>query len=141
MTNPKTILLVDDDPDFTAVVEATLTAAGYRLLAAADEASGFELARAEGPDLALLDLMMEENDSGARLAHRLRRELPDWRAPIVILTAVRSATAFDFRPATADDFAWVGADAWVEKPITPQKLIALVSALLKEEDSLGGEPG
>jgi CheY-like chemotaxis protein len=131
VSTPQTILIVDDDMDFAAVAGAALEAAGYRVVTAEDAERGLETAIAERPDVILLDLMMEETDSGVRLAHQLRRDATTQATPIVILTAVRQATGFDFTPTAREDYGWIGADAWIEKPIAPRDLVQLAARLLE----------
>lgn len=126
----KTVLIVDDDVDFLAIGAAVLEAAGYRVVSAEDVTSGLRLADSEHPDVILLDLMMEETDSGVQLEHQLRRRPATRKIPIALLTSVRDVTGLDFTPATHDDYAWIGAEAWVEKPIASGDLVALVSHLL-----------
>ena len=135
----QTILIVDDDVDFIATGRAALESAGYRVVAADDAESGFAAAMAERPGLILLDLMMEETDSGVRLAHQLRREPATKDIPIVILTGVRRATGFDFTPITREDYEWIGADAWVEKPVAPRALAGLAARVLEPRPDDGGE--
>lgn len=140
MSAPKTILIVDDDLDFIAVAGAALEGAGYRVVTAEDAGRGFEMAIAERPDLILLDLMMEETDSGVRLAHQLRRDPITQDTPTVILTAVRKATGLDFAPTARQDYDWIGADAWIEKPIAPRELVQLAARLLETPCKEGDAP-
>ena len=140
MSTRKTILIVDDDVDWLSAAQAILEAAGHRVLTAEDEASGMAAARSEHLDLIVLDLMMEETDSGVRLAHRLRASPETQHVPIVILTGVRAATGFEFSPETPADYAWIAADAWVEKPIRPGELLALAAQLIEQRPVQGGEP-
>lgn len=130
MSAATTILIVDDDADFVAVSRAALESAGYDVLVAEDAPSGFRTAVERRPDLILLDLMMEETDSGVRLAHDLRRDPATRRTPIVILTAVRQATGFDFTSSGREDREWIAADEWIEKPIAPWDLVNLAARLL-----------
>jgi CheY-like chemotaxis protein len=127
----QTILIVDDDDDFVAVSRAALESAGYEVLTAGDAASGLQTAIERRPGLIVLDLMMEETDSGVRLAHELRRDPGTRDTPIVILTAVRNATGFDFAPIAREDYEWIGADEWIEKPISPRDLVSLAARLLE----------
>ena len=130
MNTPPTVLIVDDDVDFAAAARAVLEGLGYRVVSAEAAETGLELARRERPGLILLDLMMEEVDSGVRLAHQLRRDPDTSGIPIVILTGVRQATGFEFAPVSPQDYEWIRADAWVEKPVRPRELAALASRLL-----------
>ena len=129
MGDRTTILIVDDDPDLLSAAQAVLEGIGYRVLTEGTAEDGLTTARSERPGLIILDLMMEEADSGVRLAHQLRRD-PDTQAiPVVIFTGVRRATGFDFAPVTREDHDWIGADAWVEKPIRPRELAELAQRL------------
>jgi CheY-like chemotaxis protein len=130
MSIPATILIVDDDVDFAAAARAVLEGLGYRVVSAEAAEGGLEIARKEKPGLILLDLMMEEVDSGVRLAHQLRRDPDTSGIPIVILTGVRMATGFEFAPVTPQDYEWIRADAWVEKPVRPRQLAELAARLL-----------
>jgi CheY-like chemotaxis protein len=140
MGTQRTILIVDDDVDWLAAAQAMLEAAGHRVLTAEDETSGMAAARAEHLDLIVLDLMMEETDSGVRLAHRLRASPETQHIPIIILTGVRAATGFEFCPETPADYAWIGADAWIEKPICAGELLALAAQFTEQRPVQGGEP-
>jgi len=139
MCAPQTILMVDDDVDVLATGSAAFEAAGYRVVTAENAESGFAAATTEKPALIVLDLMMEEADSGVQLARRLRREPATQGIPIVILTGVRKATGFDFTPASRDDFEWIGADAWIEKPVGARDLVGLVTGLLEAARSREAE--
>jgi CheY-like chemotaxis protein len=129
-TPAHTILIVDDDGDFVAAARAVLEGHGYRVVAAESTAAGFDAAKRERPSLILLDLMMEEADSGVRLAHQLRGDPLTEDVPIAILTSVRKVTGFGFTPTKAEDYEWISADAWVEKPVPPRQLAELAARLL-----------
>jgi CheY-like chemotaxis protein len=139
MSTQKTILIVDDDVDWLSAAEAILEAAGHRVLTAEDETSGMAIARSERLDLIVLDLMMEETDSGVRLAHRLRASPETQHTPIIILTSVRAVTGFEFSPETAADYAWIAAEAWIEKPVRPGELLALATQYTEQQPVQRGE--
>jgi len=141
MSMPATILIVDDDVDFATVARTVLEGLGYRVVSAEAAEPGLEVARREKPGLILLDLMMEEMDSGVRLAHQLRRDPDTNQTPIVILTGVRKATGFEFAPVTPDDYEWIRADAWMEKPVRPRELAELATRLLPLPSEQGDKPG
>ena len=61
------ILLVDDEPTLLGTLALNLRASGYEVVTASDGASALEVARAESPDLIVLDLMMPELDGLDRL--------------------------------------------------------------------------
>jgi len=126
----KTILVVDDDPDIVAQTRAVLTAAGYRVVTAESERQAEDLLRETVPDLAVLDLMMENQDSGFILAHRLKRRWPE--LPVIIVTAVSSVTGLHFGADTREERSWIKADTILEKDIRYEQLLAEIHRLLKE---------
>jgi len=135
MSPKKTIFLADDDPDMIAQLSAVLKSAGYNVVAAAGRQEAEELLLGVRPDLAILDLMMEQMDAGFVLSHHLRQLYP--QTPIILLTAVLSATGISFAACDADARAWTQADRIMDKPVRPEELRAAVRQLLKEEDGVG----
>jgi two-component system alkaline phosphatase synthesis response regulator PhoP len=134
MTNPKPetrkykILVVDDDPDLLEQVSALMAAEGYEVHQAGGQQEAEDKLLEVIPDIAVIDLMMENMDSGFVLCHHIKRLYPS--TPVIILTAVRSATGLDFRARSQDAGAWVGADALMDKPARPEQLRAEVRRLL-----------
>jgi CheY-like chemotaxis protein/phosphoribosyl 1,2-cyclic phosphodiesterase len=100
-----TILLVDDDPDILRLLTLTLRPEGFRLLSAGDGHAALDIARAEHPDLLLLDWNMP-GLNGLQVCRALRAESdPDLRnVPVVLLTANVSAedTAAGFTAGVTD---------------------------------------
>jgi two-component system phosphate regulon response regulator PhoB len=117
-------LLVDDDPDILRLLTMTLRPEGYRLLSASDGNAALEIARAERPDLLLLDWNMPGRN-GLEVCHALRDESdPDLRdVPVVLLTAQGAAED------TAAGFA-AGVTDYVTKPFKPAHIRARVHAWL-----------
>lgn len=66
------ILVVDDDPDIRDVMRVALEESGYEVVVAHNAESGLRLYRDERPDAVIVDLMMEEVDSGAHFVRELR---------------------------------------------------------------------
>ena len=63
------ILLVDDDIDFVFIQKAFLEKEGFQVITAGDKFAGFERARAEKPDLAILDVMMTTDQEGCGFSY------------------------------------------------------------------------
>jgi CheY-like chemotaxis protein/phosphoribosyl 1,2-cyclic phosphodiesterase len=122
-----TILLVDDDPDIVRLLTMTLQPEGFRLLPASDGNTALEIARAERPDLLLLDWNMPGR-SGLEVCRALRAESdPDLReVPVVLLTA--QAEAED----TAAGFA-AGVTDYVTKPFKPAHIRSRVHIWLRRK--------
>ena len=116
----KTILVVDDEERITDLLRAYLEQAGYRVLTAGNGRSGLDLARADKPDLMVLDLMMPEMD-GVECLRLLRAEQT---TPIILLTA---------RVEDEDKVLGLelGADDYVTKPFSPRVLLARIRAVMR----------
>lgn len=128
MDTPKKILVVDDDIDLLEQVATILTGDGYEVRQAQGQDEAEEQLTAFIPDLAVLDLMMENMDSGFVLCHNIKKLYPG--TPVIILTAVQAATGLDFKSRSAEAGSWVGADVLLDKPVRPEQLKAEVRRLL-----------
>ena len=116
----RTVLIVEDDPDVVLVARAYLEREGYWVLVERDGASGLQRARADRPDLVVLDWMLPKT-SGIEVLRRLRRES---EVPVLFLTA---------RTDEADRVLGLelGADDYLVKPFSPRELVARVGAILR----------
>ena len=125
-TKPATILVVDDETAFLESLQFTLEQEGYRVLTAMDGAAGLQLARAESPDLVLLDVMLPGMD-GFTICRELRRESD---VPVIMLTA---------RDDETDKVVGLelGADDYVTKPFGLRELKARVRAVLRRREAAG----
>ena len=125
---PKTVLVVDDDADFLAQQKLQLTNAGFKVVTAESEAQAEELLEDIHPDIAVLDLMMEQFDGGFTLCYRIKKKDPS--IPVIIVTGVTSETSLTFDAATAEERSWVKADALLPKPIRFEQLKREIDRLL-----------
>ncbi len=112
MRNPKTILIVDDEPNVRLVLQTALASAGYAVIEAEDGQAALERLRDTPCSLILLDLRMPKMD-GMELLRRLRA-LGN-AIPVVILTAHGSIP-------DAVEAMKLGAIDFLTKPITPDAL-------------------
>jgi CheY-like chemotaxis protein len=83
----KTILIVDDEPEFLKMVKMRLDANGYTVLTASDGQTGVAKAKQLVPDLILIDIMMP-NMSGGDVVHLLKADLKTANIPVIFITAV-----------------------------------------------------
>ncbi len=120
----KTILVIDDDIDLVEIIRVTLENEGYKVIDAQNGERGLARARQEQPDLLLLDVMMGDVDEGFQVAYQLRSDAATREIPILMLTAVADRTGFDFDPDKDQEFLPV--DEFLEKPISPRKLLDMV---------------
>jgi CheY-like chemotaxis protein len=117
-SEPKTILLVDDDPDVIDALRIVLEKHGYRVVSAASAEEGMLRYREAAPQLIIADLMMEEVDSGTGFVRELKLE--GNTAPVYLLSSVGNALH------GAVDYASLGLAGVFQKPIDPPTLIAVV---------------
>jgi two-component system alkaline phosphatase synthesis response regulator PhoP len=114
------ILIVDDEPNLTDLIESYLRREGYTALIARDGPSALAVAQRERPELIVLDIMLPGLD-GVEVCRRLR-QFTD--AYIIMLTA---------RGEEIDKIIGlsVGADDYMTKPFSPRELVARVKAMLR----------
>jgi two-component system, OmpR family, phosphate regulon response regulator PhoB len=117
------ILVVDDEPDITALVAYHLAKAGYRVSTAASGAEALRAAREERPDVVVLDLMLP-GVSGYDVLTELRSREETRDVGVILLTARREETD-RIRGLS------LGADDYLTKPFSPQELTLRVAAVLR----------
>ena len=122
----KTILLVDDDRDFVDAHKLLLEEAGYEVSVAYDGETGLARARADKPDLIVLDVMMASPDEGFEMCRHIRADESLKNSRLMILTAVGEKFQMAFEP----DGMWLPADRFVEKPIDADMYIGEVESIL-----------
>jgi two-component system, OmpR family, phosphate regulon response regulator PhoB len=121
------ILVVEDERDIAALVAYHLTKEGYRVRTAEGGHEALQAARAEKPDLMILDLMLP-GFSGYEVLQEMRRRPDLMEVPVVVLTARRDE-------ADRVKGLELGADDYVTKPFSPRELVLRVSAVLRRAQS------
>jgi len=129
MTEVKTVLVVDDEPQIVQVVRDYLEHSGFAVLSAGDGPTALRIARTQHPDLVILDLGLPGLD-GLDVTRSLRR---DGAVPIIMLTA---------RDDESDKLVGLelGADDYMTKPFSPKELVARVRAVLRRVEGLAAAP-
>lgn len=125
------VLVIEDNADLAYGLQNNLEIEGYEVRVAEDGETGLKRARAWGPDLIILDLMLPDLD-GYRVLQHLRKE--GVQTPVVILTArgEESDKVLGFR---------LGADDYVTKPFGVMELLARVEAILRRTQPSSSERG
>jgi DNA-binding response OmpR family regulator len=128
-SRPVTVLVVDDERPLVQLITSYLEREGFRVLQAFDGATALEIARAEAPDLLVLDLMLPGID-GLEVCRRLRA-FSD--AYVIMLTA---------RTEEIDRIVGLttGADDYVTKPFSPRELVARVRVMLRRPRAMSASP-
>ncbi len=128
MNDKRTIMVVDDDEDYRFQQRVQLEAEGYTVVEAAGRVQAEETLKTTKPDLAVVDLMMEEVDAGFALCYHMKKQYPTM--PIILVTAVTQETGMEFDAATQEERSWVKADAMLAKPIRYDQLKREITRLL-----------
>jgi two-component system alkaline phosphatase synthesis response regulator PhoP len=128
VTASKHILVVDDERDIVDLIRYNLTKEGYAVSAAHNGREALEKADAK-TDLVILDLMMPVLD-GFETCKRLKSVPATSSIPVIFLTA---------RSSEVDEVVGLelGADDYIQKPISPRKLVARVKAVLRRREQHG----
>src|SRR5262249_11735171 len=121
--NPARILIADDQPMNRDILQTRLAAHGYEVLTAADGQEALALARAQQPDLILLDIMMPKLD-GIAVCRALKADAALSFTPIILVTA--KADAQDVVAGLE-----AGGDEYLTKPVDPAALVARVRSMLR----------
>jgi len=124
----KKILIIDDNPDFLFTTETLLKRNGFATLTAQDGKKGLELAQQEHPDLVLLDVMMETLYSGFEVCKRIKTDPHLQSIPIIGISGM--ADELGVRYEKERDQEYFSPDAFFEKPVDKEKLLAKIKEFL-----------
>lgn len=117
------VLLVDDEPDILELLRYNLEREGYAVQTAINGKDALKAARANRPDLIVLDIMMPGMD-GVEVCMQLRQQ-PEFKNTVIV-----------FLTARGEDYSQIagfeaGADDYITKPVRPKVFVSKVKALLK----------
>ena len=121
------ILVVDDEIYIVHILDFSLGMEGYEVITALDGEQALEKARADKPDLIVLDIMMPKLD-GYETCKILKADPDTKDIPVILLSAkgrnVDQKIGFE-----------VGADDYITKPFSPRKLVERINAILGQSSS------
>jgi len=137
MADKPKILMIDDDPDLIAGTKVVLEEAGYQVATALRGAEGLVKARAETPDLIILDVIMPEMD-GFAVCERLKSDPTLASVPVMMLTGFADRRA-ETSISVSRGFS-LEAEDYVDKPVRPGELLRRVQKLLpkRPEQAIAG---
>lgn len=127
--NRKTIFIVDDDYDYLFQQKFYIEKWGYDVVTAESQREAEEIMDKINPDLAILDLMMESDDSGFILSYKLKKLYPG--LPVIISTGVSAETGMNFGLGSDEDKKWIKADLYLEKGTRPEQMKLEIEKLIK----------
>ena len=126
----KTVLLADDDLDVITQLTIQLKNYGMNVIAVESQKEAEEVIEKTKPDIAIIDLMMENLDSGFILGYKMKKKYPE--VPVIIITAVTADTGMVFGVDTEEERKWIKADLYLEKGLRPEQLEMEMIRLLKQ---------
>jgi len=141
----KKLLMIDDDANLVQVFRLVCEAKGYEFHAAYSAAEGMKKILDVGPDLIILDVIMEDFVAGFRVLSELRTPGPGSRfaahskVPIVLLTSVTSRTNAPLSERVGT--ALLPVDAFVEKPVEPAHMLAVIDRVLSSAEPAAAAGG
>jgi DNA-binding response OmpR family regulator len=116
------VLIADDEHNIRDILDFSLHAEGFLVVSALNGEDAFKLAVETAPDLVILDVMMP-GQGGVETCRALKADRRTARTPVILLTAL---SGLQDRSAGLE----AGADAYITKPFSPQKVIDTVLVLL-----------
>ena len=127
MSEKKRILVVDDEPDFCAIVQNQLEKEGFDVEIAYNGIEGLEKVHANPPDAIVLDVMMPEMD-GYEVCRKLKGDEKSVDIPVALLTAVAShvtSTRYTHRDGMSTE-----ADDYIAKPASAEEIAESIKRLI-----------
>lgn len=125
----KRILIVDDDIDYIFQMKLKVEQMGFDTITAESQKEAEKVIEEVKPDLCILDLMMETDDSGFILSYKIKRKYP--AVPIIIATAVTAETGMTFDVMARENQRWINADLFLDKGKRAEQLHREIKKLLK----------
>jgi CheY-like chemotaxis protein len=113
----KKVLIVDDDVDFLEMHSAVLKNRGYAVATAKSSRECLDKLAKSRPDVVVLDVMMEQFDSGFKLSKKIKGKYRD--LPVMLLTSIGAQTGLEFS-SNEEVLKATGADILLDKPVSPK---------------------
>ena len=123
------VLVVDDEPDAIDFVKEVLEGEGYEVVSASDGAKGLSAMRSQQPNLVILDVQMPKMD-GFEVFQEMKKDESLKAMPVVMLTGIRDKVGMGFSAEDMKDYMGEKPQAYIEKPIDPDKLLETVKKIL-----------
>jgi len=120
----KKVLIVDDDLDLLEQNKTLMESKGFSVITADSGKLGFEMFQKEKPDAAIVDLIMEEMDSGFVLCHKIKKTDHGKKIPVFMLTSATYETGFKFNSSTSEEKDWIKCDGFLNKPVVVEELLS-----------------
>lgn len=116
------VLVIDDEPEITEIIQAFLSNAGYQVEVENSSVEGLAKAKVFGPDVILLDIMMPVMD-GYEVCAQLKKDMDTAQVPVLFLTGkdAKDDAGMSFQS---------GGDLFIKKPFSCERLLNMVKMVL-----------
>lgn len=125
----KKILVVDDDVDYLIQTKNKIESMGFETVLAESQKECEMIIETFKPDLALLDLMLENEDSGFVLSYKIKQKYQN--VPVILATTIIAETGIAFDMNYGTEKSWIKADLILDKGIGAEQLEKEIRKLLK----------
>lgn len=132
---PKTVLVVDDEPDLVETIRFSLERVGYNVLTAYNGFEALGVARSEQPDVVILDVMLPRKN-GYEVSRLLREDQVKGSIQKSIKIIILTARKPDSEKSAEFYATWARADEYVYKPFEMDDLVKLVEKHASEREDL-----
>ncbi|MFH0813424.1 MAG: response regulator [Pseudomonadota bacterium] len=128
----KNVVVIDDEEDMTTYFSSILEENGFSVRTALNAEEGEKLIREDPPDLICLDLVMP-GKTGINLFMKLRRRDEELNnIPLIIITGIKDQLNIDWKDIVSH-YKVRKPDGFIEKPVTPERLMRIVNNVLGGE--------
>jgi CheY-like chemotaxis protein len=125
----KSILIVDYDSNYRTSLSNMLKNMGFEIFSTGNPDEALEIARYNNIDIAVIDCISEDNDTGFVLAYRLKKLFPF--LPVIIISSMSETTGIYFNPESERERKWLNADVYLSKDVSTENLLKEIFKLLK----------
>lgn len=127
------ILIVDDDPDFVNATRMVLEKEGFTVVSAPGGKAGIQKAQEQQPDLIILDVMMDSVLDGLSTCRKMHGMPETTNIPIIMVTSIANTDYAALFP--TDEY--IHMDAFLSKPVDPERLIKKIRRILPKPKMAG----
>jgi len=134
LTQKAKILIIDDDPDFLDTTKLLLLDRGYDVVTASSPDEGIRVLEEARPDLVIVDIMMPQGIEGFQWVSKVRhlRDESLREVPMIVASSIHETTGVRFGKGDSDESGdYLPVQAFMEKPLDPDRLAAKIDALVK----------
>jgi len=130
-SDTRTVLVIDDDTDFTTAVRSILEREGFVVVEADSGTEGLRKLRECHPDLVILDIMMESPTEGYSVNEAIKHsgEFDDVQTPIIMVSSIQESP--DDRYPRAPEVDMIRPDRYLTKPLDIPRFLEIVRKVMR----------